>query len=144
MEKKTEYSKLKQKLKTKEYSRIYYQKNKTKLKNYSRKYAAENTEKVNEYQRQYYKKIKTEKPELYKERMKIVQERKKERFWKERMEKPINERIQHLTFSCSGNKFFEKLREKNLEYLYRKAPELKDKKMSDDELVDYILKNENI
>jgi hypothetical protein len=117
--------------------RLYYQKNKAKIKRYVsawrkanpvkcqetlNRWVAKNPDKVREYKNKYKHKC----------------------YWAERMEKPINERAHHLTIMYGGTKQIEKLRAKNLEYLYRKAPELKDKVLSDDELMDYILKNENI
>jgi hypothetical protein len=120
-----------------EYLHLYYQKNKAKVKRYvsawrkanpvkfkelQKNWAAKNPDKVREYRNKYRHKC----------------------YWAERMEKPINERAQYLTIMCGGTKQIEKLRAKNLEYLYRKAPELKDKVLSDDELMDYILRNDNI
>jgi hypothetical protein len=131
-------------IKKKEYARIYYQKHKNKILKTAKKWRETNKEKVNKYQREYLKSLKEKNPAAYERRMENKKKYRHKKYWEERMEKPINERVQHLKFSCSGNKYTEKLRKKNLEYLNRKAPELKDKVLSDDELMDYILKNENI
>jgi hypothetical protein len=136
-----------QKTKTnqKEYSRLYYQTHKEKLKKYFLEYQKNNKEKMNKYQRDYRERNKEKLKEKSKKYSATRRIKKYDKYWEERMEKPINERAQHLILgACSGNKYIKKLRKKNLEYLYRKAPELKILEMSDDELVEYILKNEKI
>ncbi len=122
------------------YQKMYGERNKLRLKRYRQDYYLKNRERILAWQKEYYK----ANPDKAKIRKADILKRKYEKYWEERMEKPINERGQHLIFSGAGNKYCEKLRAKNLEYLYRKAPELKDKVLSDDELMDYILKNENI
>lgn len=135
----------KTKFNPKEYRKLYYQKHRAKMIEYSIEYQNKNRKKVNKYQRDYRERNKEklkEKNKIYEATRRI---KKYDKYWEERMEIPINERAQHLILgTCSGNKYIKKLRDKNLEYLYRKAPELKDKKMSDDELVEYILKNKKI
>lgn len=131
----------KQKTNQKEYRKLYYQKHRAKMIEYQKK----NREKINEYQRDYRAKNKEklkEKNKIYEATRRI---KKYDKYWEERMDIPINERAQHLVLgACSGNKYIKKLREKNIKYLYRKAPELKDKKMTDDELFKFILNNNKI
>jgi hypothetical protein len=122
------------------YQKIYRERNKLRLKRYRQEYYLKNRDRILAWQNEYYKAH----PDKAKIRKAGVLKRKYEKYWEERMEKPINERGQHLIFSGAGNKYCEKLRAKNLEYLYRKAPELKDKVLSDDELMNYILNNEDI
>jgi len=124
----------------KSYAKWWASQNEYKIKLNAQKYYLNNKEKILEYQKKY----RAENPDIFKAQAVKRFNRKHEKYWEERMEKPINERAKHLIYTGSGNKFITKLRKKNLEYLYRKAPELKGTKMDDDQLMKYILRNEDI